>query len=353
MIQVPIKNLFFSIIICSALWLMTSINLPAQAQSAPNIVIPLGQVVTFNVPDGIVTFALGNNKIASVAVPSNQDRYAVVTAKAEGVTNVLIWTRRGGTIPINYVIEVSPNLRNEQIAIRVKVLEVSQGSDGKFGVNWSDLVTFKEAPPDAPFRFGLPTRPTTIQATVDTLINDRKARLLAQPTIVALNNQKASFLSGGQVPIVISERDRVNIQWKEFGVRLTATAKIEGTNTIQMKLQPEVSDVDPANSAVVANSQGGSFIVPAFKTRKVDSTLRVQNKDSIVIAGLLSNTKTEVIEKFPLLGDIPGLGWLFKSATIKENRTELVFIVTPTIIKNPAITPEFNYGKSADVENKK
>ena len=322
----------------------------AQQSTTPNIVIPLGQVVTIDVKGGITTFVLGNAEIARVTVPPGQSRYALVTAMKPGVTNMLIWTEDRET-PINYVIEVSSNLRNEQIAVRVKVLEVEAGNDGKYGVDWSDFVSFAEATPDAPFRFGLPVRTSVLNARIDTLINERKARLLAEPTLVLLNGKEGEFLSGGELPLIITDRDRINVQWREYGIHLKLKALIEGADTIQMTLNPEVSDIDRANSITIANqAQGGSFVVPAFKTRRADSTLRVGNNQAIVIAGLLRNDKQEVIQKFPLLGDIPILGWLFRTVDFVERRSELVFIVTPNIVRDPMIRPEAGYGKDAEVE---
>ncbi|HEY9842447.1 MAG: pilus assembly protein N-terminal domain-containing protein [Candidatus Sericytochromatia bacterium] len=322
----------------------------AQQSTTPNIVIPLGQVVTIDVKGGITTFVLGNAEIARVTVPPGQSRYALVTAMKPGVTNMLIWTEDRET-PINYVIEVSSNLRNEQIAVRVKVLEVEVGNDGKYGVDWSDFVSFAEATPDAPFRFGLPVRTSVLNARIDTLINERKARLLAEPTLVLLNGKEGEFLSGGELPLIITDRDRINVQWREYGIHLKLKALIEGADTIQMTLNPEVSDIDRANSITIANqAQGGSFVVPAFKTRRADSTLRVGNNQAIVIAGLLRNDKQEVIQKFPLLGDIPILGWLFRTVDFVERRSELVFIVTPNIVRDPMIRPEAGYGKDAEVE---
>lgn len=333
-----------------ALWWVTFSVSPAQAQSVPNIVIPLGQIITFSVPDGIVTFALGNKEIATVIVPPGQNKFALVNAMKPGVTNMLIWTEKSQT-PINYVIEVSSNFRNEQIAVRVKVLEVQTASDGKVGIDWSDFISFQEAPPNAPFRFGLPLRTNVLNARIDTLINDRKAKLLAQPTLVLLNGKTASFLAGGEVPVLITDRDRINVQWREFGVHLKLNASIEGAKTIQMELTPEVSDIDKTNSVTIANQlQGGSFVVPAFKTRRANTTLRVQDNETIVIAGLMRNEKQEVVQKFPLLGDIPVLGLLFRTVDFIESRSELVFVVTPTIIQDPKILPEIKYGREAEPE---
>ena len=213
---------------------------------------------------------------------------------------------------------------------------------------------FREAAPNAPFRLGLPLRTSTLDAKIDTLINERKARLLAEPTLVLLNGHEGSFLSGGEVPLLVASQNGINIQWKQFGVSLKMKVLLEGAKTIQLRLTPEVSDADKANSVTIANQgQGGSFIVPAFKTRRAETTLRVKDKQTIVIAGLLQKSKQEVEQKFPLLGDIPVLGYLFKTVEFQEKQSELVFIVTPTIIRNTEVKPEANYAKDADAKNKK
>ncbi len=325
-------------------------TLPASAQqTTPNIVIPLGQAITFNVPDGISTIVVGSSEIATATISPVNPKLAILTAKKTGITNVLVWTNRSST-PINYVVEVSDNYRSEQIAVKVKVLEIENNNDGNLGVDWSDSISFSEATPNAPFRFGLPIRNDVLSARIDMLINDRRARLLAEPTLVLLNGKEGEFLSGGEVPLIITDRDRINVQWREFGINMKVKAKIEGSAKIQMELKPEVSDIDRANSITIANQlQGGSFVVPAFKTRRAESTLQVENNQSIVIAGLLRTDKQEVIQKLPLLGDIPVIGWLFQTVNFQERNSELVFIVTPTIVRDPNFKPEADYAKDAEV----
>src|SRR5690606_20228488 len=145
---------------------------------------------------------------------------------------------RGGA-PNNFVLEVQDTKRNEQIVTRVKVLEVFAGGDGQLGVDWQDSITFSEAPPSAPFKFGLPTRLDVLEAKINTLVNDRSAKILAQPTLVSLTGKDASFLSGGEYPVLIYERDRINIQWKEYGIRLELNARVEGSDNIVVTLKPE------------------------------------------------------------------------------------------------------------------
>jgi len=333
-------------------FVVDSLTNPVQAIS-PDIVIPLGQIAPFEVPEGITTFVVGDPKIAEVVVPPGQNKTALIYTKTPGLTNILIWTTRAGA-PNNFVLEVQDTKRNEQIVTKVKVLEVFTGNDGELGVDWQDFISFSEGPPTAPFKFGLPTRVNVLEAKINTLVKDRSAKILAEPTIVSLTGKDASFLSGGEYPVLIYERDRINIQWKEYGIRLDLNARVEGTDNIVVNLKPEVSSIDRANSVLLTGSNtSGSAVIPAFNSRKADSTLVLRDGDSVVIAGLLNTTRERVEGKFPLLGDIPVVGHLFKTTEYRDVKSELVFIVTPSILKGNQVVPEQNYGKDAEELKKK
>ena len=124
---------------------------------SPDITIPLGQIAPFQVPEGITTLVIGDPTVAEVVVPPGQNTTALINTKAAGITNILVWTQKGGA-PNNFILEVQNTKREEQIVTKVKVLEVFGGSDGKLGVDWQDFVTFKEGPMSAPFKFGMPVR---------------------------------------------------------------------------------------------------------------------------------------------------------------------------------------------------
>jgi len=319
----------------------------------PDITIPLGQTAPFQVPEGISTVVLGDDSIASVVVPPGQNKLMLIKTVKAGLTNILVFSERGGP-PNNFILEVQDTRRSDQIVTRVKVLEVFTGDDGNLGINWQDFIAFTEAPVSAPFKFGLPVRTTALQAKIDTLINDRKGRILAQPTLVSLDGKDAKFVSGGEYPVLIYERDRVNIQWKEYGIKLELNAKVEGNDTILLTLKPEVSSIDKANSVLITGgTTSGSAVIPAFTTRKAETTLTVRNNETIVIAGLINDTDETVDSKLPLLGDIPVIGYLFKSREFKKTKTELVFMVTPSILKSILVSPEKNYGAEAEQLEKK
>ena len=309
--------------------------LPAHADGVAPLQIPVGQIGIFEVPEGILTFACGDQKVALVQVMPGNNHIGLITALSAGVTNVLIWSEKGA-LPHNFLIEVLPNRRSEQILARVKVVEIVTGDDGKLGVEWFDKLGVQEALPDAPFKFGLPVRTDTISATLNTLLRDRKARLLAQPTLMVMNGETATFTSGGQIPYAtVGGQGQVNVQFQEYGTRLKLTGSVQGTDTMKLVLAPEVSDVDKGNSVTVAGVN-----LPALTTRKAETTVQVRNGESIVLAGLLQDRREEIIHKFPLLGDIPFLGGIFRSNEFRNTKTELVFIVTPTIHKGGLAQPE-------------
>lgn len=319
-------------------WLGTA--QPAHADGVAPLQIPVGQVGIFEVPEGILTFASGDDKVAKIQVLPGNNKVGLINALQPGLTNVLIWSERGA-MPHNFLIEVLPNRRSEQIVARVRVVEVVTGDDGKLGIDWFDKLSVSEAQPDAPFKFGLPMRTDLINATLNTLMRDRKAKLLAQPTLMVMHGETAEFLSGGQIPYVtIGTQGQVNVEFKEYGTRLKLTGAVQGADSMKLTLTPEVSDVDRGNAV-----QAASISIPALATRRAETTVHVRNGESIVLAGLMQSRKEEIIRKFPLLGDVPFLGNLFRSVDYRTTNSELVFIVTPTLAKGGLAQPEGNYGQ--------
>ncbi len=321
--------------------------LPAQA-AAPDIVIRMGQTIVYTVPEGVERVAVGDGEVIDAKPLSGQNRDLLISAKKPGFTNFLVWPSPtkgpdGRTIqgPVrNYNIEVLSNRRPETVAVRVKVLEIVRADDAKAGVDWSDSVSWIEAPPNAPFRIGLPTRQTLIEAKLDMLVQQRKAKILAQPTLLAVNGASASFLAGGEIPIPIILPQSVTIEWKPFGVRLAVTPRVEGADTIVLGVRPEVSRIDRQNGITLSG-----ISVPAISTRWTESYMQLRSGETIAMAGLLSDTTEETTSGIPLLSSIPFLGELFKTHDDRGSHTELVFLLTPTIVTNPNAMPENDYGK--------
>lgn len=314
---------------------------PARA-AVPDIQIPVGQSFVLTIPEGIVRVAIGDPEVAEAVTLPGNDRDVVINTHKAGFTNLLIWSTRGVQ---QKLVEVTANRRTEQIVIRVKVLEVSQSKDGRYGFKWNESIVFSEGTPNMPFRLGLPSRNTNLQLIINTLVNEGKARILAQPTLVAMNGQTAKFTAGGQFPVQSSSgtgADRVSrIEWKEFGVKLDITPRVEGTDTIGLTLKAEVSNIDKANGIV----EPDGIVVPGIGLRVADTTVMLKDGETLVIAGLMQESQQEVVSKIPVLGDIPGFGALFRSTQIERKQNELVFILTPSILKGTQVVPEMNYGQ--------
>lgn len=163
----------------------------------------------------------------------------------------------------------------------------------------------------------------------DALKENGLAKILAEPTLVALSGQEASFLAGGEFPVPTPQSlGTVTISYKKFGVGLGFTPTVLGGNVISMRVAPEVSELDYQN-AVVLNG----FVVPALTTRRASTVVELRDGQSFAIAGLIKSTVREGLSKYPVLGDLPVLGTLFRSSSFQRNETELIILVTPHLVK--------------------
>jgi len=157
-------------------------------------------------------------------------------------------------------------------------------------------------------------------------------KILAEPNLVVANGAEGKFLVGGEFPIVINTATggtaAYSVTYKEFGIRLNFQPKISSNGEIYLTVSQEVSELDYANAVTL---QG--FRIPALKIRKAESGLQLADGQTFVLAGLLDNKVSRQVTKFPLLGDIPILGALFRSTRYQNNETELMVMVTPKIVR--------------------
>jgi pilus assembly protein CpaC len=154
---------------------------------------------------------------------------------------------------------------------------------------------------------------------------------LAEPNLIATNGKEASFLAGGEYPYPVSQggaNNAVTIVFKEFGVRLSFTPTVLGGDLINLKVKPEVSSLDFANGVSISG-----FRVPALSTRRTETEVELQDGQTFAIAGLMNNTVSSTMSKVPGIGDIPVLGYLFRSRMYQKQQTELVVMITPSIIR--------------------
>ena len=157
-------------------------------------------------------------------------------------------------------------------------------------------------------------------------------RQLAEPNLIAMDGEQASFLAGGEFPIPViqsgSDRNTVTIVFKEYGVRLNFKPTIIDEDHIRLQLEPEVSTIDFSNGV-----KFDGFVVPALRTRRAKTGIELRDGQSFALAGLMDNTEQRSLSKIPVLGDVPVLGALFKSKSYQKNETELIFIVTANLVK--------------------
>lgn len=164
---------------------------------------------------------------------------------------------------------------------------------------------------------------------IDALKQDGLVKILAEPTLVSLSGQTATFLAGGEFPIPVPQGlGTVAIEYKSFGVGLSFTPTVLSENKIGIKVESEVSELD---FSIAAQFQG--YVVPGLTTRKASTVIELADGQSFAIAGLLSESVRDVLDKFPLLGDIPILGTLFRSRQFQKHETELIIIATPHLVK--------------------
>jgi pilus assembly protein CpaC len=166
--------------------------------------------------------------------------------------------------------------------------------------------------------------------TLEDLEQKNVLQILAQPNLLALDGQKASFLAGGEFPFPIVQGGAnigaVTIQFRPFGVRLDFTGHVTTDNIIRLQVAPEVSTLDFSNAVTISG-----FTVPAISTRRAETEVELRDGQSFGIAGLLDQRAQAQLSKVPGIGDIPILGQLFRSKSTKIDRTELVVLVTPHI----------------------
>jgi pilus assembly protein CpaC len=172
---------------------------------------------------------------------------------------------------------------------------------------------------------------TTWTIFVDALKEKGLLKILAEPTLITLSGKTANFLAGGEFPVPVPQTgfaNAITIEYKPFGVGLNFTPTVLSTQKINMQVAPEVSELDFSHAVSLSG-----FVIPALTTRRVSTVIELGDGQSFAIAGLLKDDIREIITKFPVLGDIPILGALFRSSSFQKNETELIIIVTPHLVK--------------------
>ncbi len=266
----------------------------------------------------------GAGIVLSGAVETQMDRQRaedVARAFAPGVVNLLVVRH-----PV-------------QLKLQVEVVELSRSALRTLGIAWGGGEQTPGTPPSlngGVYNLQLITSPgvgTTgldlLIAQIQALTQHGLARLLAEPSLVVLAGRTASLLLGGQVPIpVAGPNGSVTIEYRDFGVILNAHPEYQDDGRVFMQIAPEVSTLDFANAIKVSG-----FTIPALRVRRAQTEVSMRPAETLVVGGLLQQQDADLVQKIPVLGDLPIIGPLFRSKTFQRQETDLVIFVTPVLVE--------------------
>ena len=339
-----------------ALFAVCGLVSTAHAQEPQKVRILVGRSAVLSVPDSIGTVSIADDEIADVVVATS--RQLLLNAKKIGTTSLVVWSK--GNRYQTYEVVVHSGTGFNQVVLNVKIAEVSRsrlkqlgfdffvnmlnsrriegsGTIGFFGgqVNTPRLPILQDPLGEnvgIAIDYASLSGDRHVQGIVKALETDGTIKTLASPNLVAVNGEKAKFLSGGEIPIPVvqsgSGDNSISVVFKEYGVKLDFEPTVIDSGIINLRVVPEVSTPDYTRAVVLSG-----FLIPAFLTRRVDTVVELKDGQSLVIGGLTNTDVRKERHKIPVLGDIPVFGVLFQNSrdTIDEN--ELVVLVSPRIIR--------------------
>lgn len=294
---------------------------------------------------GSVQGALATRGIAGGANVDIAGDRAVVSGHAETpmgqvASSLIAASAVGGD---KNVVDVSSAGTGGVVQVEVKVVEVSRSVMKQAGINWSaggsgpwsttnSFIPANLATAASGFSLFYDTK--NFSANLRLLQSNGMARVLAEPTLVAMTGQSASFLAGGELPIPeAGGLGTVSVTFKPFGIGLTVTPTVLSRDRISLKVAPEASELDYSNGITLNNGSDSPAIIPALRTRRADTTVELGDGESFVISGLVSRQTKAMVNKVPLLGDLPIIGSFFRSLDYSQEETELVIVVTPRLVR--------------------
>lgn len=331
----------------------------AQASDDPitRIELPAGRSLPITTVDPITRVSVATPDIADAVVID--ERNLVINGKANGETDIIIWITNEPRR--HYRISVRSPSDRKAVLLAVRVAEVRKDVLRELGVNG----LYRDPGGHARVGNGIFNTDNAIDKTTGdvtppqgtrfaTLLTDfgtknflsfidaqsvlGHARILAEPNLMAGNRDTATFLAGGEIPVPIAQpsgngQATITIQFREFGIRLNFIPEILNDSLVKLHVNPEVSTLDNSNAVVLSG-----FRIPALRTRRISTTVDVKRDESMVLSGLMDEERSTTRTGFPILSELPIIGALFGTSSWETNQTELLIVVTPTIV-NPNNPP--------------
>ncbi len=251
-----------------------------------------------------------------------------------------------------------------QVLLRVRIVEMSRTLTRDLGLNWQNLggrignsatiglatqfpLADLTSGAAAPVLATASLAKTSVEAIVDALAQDQLVHILAEPNLTTESGEPASFLAGGEFPVpVAQQQNTISVEFKQYGISLAFVPTVLDGNRISMHVRPEISQLTD-QGAVQLTAGNSSLVIPALQVRRADTTVELGSGQSFAIAGLLSDNVSHTTNGVPFLGEVPGIGALFRSDSFRRQETEIVILVTPFIVRpvsNPAALQEPSKG---------
>lgn len=328
------------------------------AEERTKISVTLGQSVTQRLATPVRTVSIANTEVADVVVLGPFE--ILINGKKIGMTTLVTWDQ--GDRSETFDVVVRGQFSEQKIELQVQLAELNHSKAREYGLDYAANVDKDDdqvsggafpggvAAPSLPLAiFGNKAAEGTdlalrwvhlgADASVDvsTMIRALAAkgviRVLAQPNVVAASGERANFLSGGEIPVPVASSgstggSTVTIEWKEFGVKVDFLPTIVDEGVINLKVAPEVSSLDFGNGIELSG-----FRIPALRTRRAQTTVELRDGETLVIGGLMMEEETRHETRIPILGDIPLLGYLFRSDRRTMTTNELLLVVSPRIVR--------------------
>jgi pilus assembly protein CpaC len=327
---------------------------PADAAPQPEkLYVSLRKSLLLDLGQVVETVSIADPELADFVVAAQTQ--VLIQGKKEGTTSLVVWTRGGQTR--RYDLEVQRGFSYKQILVSVRVAEISQSTLREYGLDYlvrhvgagEDRAigifsggvgrpaiplaagTLPEFADEASMAFRYIKAGDQFEILIHALEQKGLLKVLARPNLVCVDGKEASFLSGGEIPIPVAQTSSggtsVTIEWREFGVKLGFVPTVVDSDLVNLKVEPEVSNLDFNNAITI-----GGFVVPALRMRRASTEVELHGGESLVIGGLKSDAERDIENKIPILGDIPLLGYLFRSTSKAVEENELMIMVSPQIV---------------------
>ncbi|ORT49217.1 general secretion pathway protein GspD [Vibrio sp. qd031] len=285
--------------------------------------VHIQQQLQIQYPDSEVSVSnLGDQVVLTGTVATEQikDEIHLMVGELLGKEGVFISNGLIRTYRFPGVVNNVKVVTTKQVNVRLTVAEVSHTFMEDFGVQIG--TTSPGVFVDQLINFSADDISTIITA----VNNDNVAQVLAEPNMSVISGQSASFLAGGEIPVVTVSDGGTNVIYKEYGVRLQLQAQVLQDDKIVLSLAPEVSSIDN-------QYQDGTYDLPSLTSRKVDTTIELGDGQSFVLGGLLNSQDKESLQKIPYIGDIPILGAMFRNTSTERIKTELIIVATVNLVE--------------------